>query len=309
MTKKINQIFSLLLIFSLIILIFPMTTINVAAKKSTDDKKIIELGFSSEEINDFTVYEIEYFSTNDLKLVSSYEKYFNVITDEKGNVKYVEVDKETAIRESEKANKKEKELRDSKMILNEGTVTTKSIGDTWYNITNNSWMHLYGSVYQSTSTKYLFRMSWDWLTMPNMKLVDVAAITHSDSWSINPGTFYANNMVDVRDVDTGYLIETDIEEYYTPSASNINGQAIRFPVTNAIIYEPNYDYLDNIRGRIQYEVTKGDSGMIYSNMYGDYSHQILPGFFSIGLNLGNLSVSPSSSYSEANTVNVQFPVQ
>ncbi|SER25131.1 hypothetical protein SAMN04487944_10272 [Gracilibacillus ureilyticus] len=335
----------ILSVISLIAMFLFVPSVAAGDKDDAIMKKFTQLGFSEEEIENMPQEAIDRLGGSEGELVSRSERYFKVTINKLTNEvqEMVEFDKETALQESAKLNAKEKELQEkiNRLEMQKQEIITKSkaINNSAHQDAEKSldeidkqliqlqyaeqeyessgWIGLTGYVSHISGDEYAFKNSYEWLNGPAVLLKDVIGISHSEDWSIIPNSLVAKAEMDIYwngykddyggcDCTSRKSIENDY--YYSTPHQGPNGMAVNFNLQPTWV-NSRYEDGRNYEGYIAYRVDKANTSVVESNIYGSYSHQIVVASPSISIYPGGIGVTPALSYSDADTVNVQFDVQ
>jgi DNA-binding transcriptional MerR regulator len=324
MKNLVLKIFVIILILSL--------PFNAVAQVSSaiDVEKFLSLGFTLEEINDFTEHDLEQYGHLDGELVQKTDIYQKMTRLESGEVIVKTADEETALKESkalekeiEKIEKRilelKKEKREKKSKREEERIDSEiSILTTeWRNQKDSGWLKLSGYVAKTDNGAYLFKVSYVWLNTPKIQLSDIIGIAHSEHWSIDQDSEYSKHQFDIywngsKDTYGGCYCtsykRTSTKYVGSATKPGVNGMAIEFELTNGDWVNSRYETTKNYRGFITYTVTKAQDDILDSNIYGTYHHKQFTATSSIDIKSGGISVSPSWAYDAALPVNVKFTV-
>lgn len=241
---------------------------------SDEDKtKMIELGFTEEELSTITQEEYDTYINLDGELTSVDNNYFKIITDSDGEIlSTTEVSEETALIQS-----------------NESLITPYAS-----NTTKTSWMSMTTTSSKLSNGNTLLKNSFKWLSSPQIALTDVIGISHSAS------------AVKVPNTETFSYKYTDGKGTHslgaTSTVRNDKGIAKKFNLkAMGVNQSPK-----NHNGYISIQVKKGNKSDIRANAYGHYTHVTLGITGSIDIKTGSVSVGGNLSKSNMPSTMILF---
>lgn len=247
-------------------------TDSVTAVTLNEEQKdrLINLGFSHEEIR--TMSETEYKKFADLNgvLTSKETKYFEVIEEQNGDSEFIEVSKEQAMKGMLKSE-----------IQSYATATQ-----------TNSWMRLTLTSSKLSNGNTLLKNNFSWQRQPNIGLKDVVGITHSANAVKVPNTqsfMYSY-------IDKGKLHSKGPDSYQHSAV----GTSAKYDLK--VVGSPP----TNHHGYLSFQVKKGNKNDVSANAYGHYAHTTFGITGTIDLKTGSLSVGGASKVSYAKVPYILF---
>lgn len=296
------------LIIMALILAMLASNFNLVLAKSgrneeTDTRdNLIELGFTEEEINNFSDDEFDKFSKLKGIIVSKKTTYTRISPDGTST----ELNKKEALKEAAEINKKNKETIEDNQVTTNETSTKRA---------TNLLLEQTVTVSSLNNGQYFIKNSFKWLTNSLSRYTDVLAISHSTSLSNNSSNTGAVYLYDWK-VSNGYPnagttgTKTNVISSIKKSSSTGFAWAIDLKLNNPDIKGTT---ATNHRGYAYMIVNKTPSNFTgYANAYGHYFHQKLKlsGTMSISINGASVNVTPTLYFTEANNnPNVQFYIR
>lgn len=237
--KKIKKTF--ILIFGLFALLLGLKTNEVRAYQftnyygiqMTNDEyfTLLNLGFTDDEI--YYMDEDTFNENKDLdaQLIAQSNKYYKIITPMYGQSYVVEVSQSEALNQSQN------------QIL--GQVTTQFINEV--------------STISANGSKYRYKNSVSWLSIPVIKSYDVIAIGFINSVYINSNVYFKHSYAD----SSGTWHNSTL--YYDKKSTSLGGSATyKIPTT-----------LYGLSAMIYFDVSKNTTDTLYELEFcGDYSHSL-----------------------------------
>lgn len=263
---------------------------NITDKKEI--KRLMNLGFTEEEIKTFSASEYERYKDVNGKIVSNENKYYKV-TKGKG---IEEITAEQATKDVLRFNT-EKLTKNGISVMSDGSDTEQT----------SSWLTMTTTVSDQGNKQFLFKNSFKWLTAPFCTFEDVVGLTHSSSISNNQNSEYLKYTYDkYSKTIPSEFIGTDNVFYWTADKKNDSGYAFKYDLLSETT--SGY-YVVHNSGYLVYTGTATPSNFVGSaNAFGHYAHQQVSVSFGIDLVSGNMSANPSASYDEAIDTDAQFYV-
>ena len=268
-----------------------------SVKSNKDIKKAIELGFTAQEITDFTDTTWNYIADIEDKtdLVSVEEKYIEITADGQA--------RETS---------KEDALKDVKLFVDESEVGQDTEETSWMRVLTTVSRRV--NPFSPYGPIYYIKHSFEWLTEPFWNLEDAIAISHPEYMTPFQSSelFIYNYDIHTNDILQRYV---GTEEEYKVTADNktANGMAFKFDLKNR--------YYNKDTG-IDYVVKKNRGYMIYGTIrasdqyktgaaYGHYAHTeiAITGSIGVKVSLNNLSVSGAAKVTNMTDTGVTFTYQ
>lgn len=292
------------LILALLTSNFTLVSAASSSKKGDTENRdnLIELGFTDDEINNFTDKEIDEFSKLEGTIVSKKTTYTRISPDGIST----EISKKEAVKEAEEINKKNQEIVSDDLVTTNETSTGSA---------TNLLLEQTVTVSSLNNGQYFIKNSFKWLTNSLSRFTDVLAISHSTSLSNNSSNAGAVYLYDWK-VSNGYPnsgstgTKTNQITSIKKSSSTGFAWAIDLRLNNPNIAGTT---ATNHRGYAFMIVNKTPSNFTgYANAYGHYFHQKikLSGTMSISINGASVDVTPTLYFTEANNnPNVQFYVR
>lgn len=283
-----KKLFSIMAILACAILL--MVNPAFAKEKKVDFKHFEQLGFSEQEVKDFTPEEYSEYSKMNGKLVSKVEKYFRISKDAA-----VEISEQQALKEVAEFEKKKQQKNGEVGILGNGSDEE----------TTASWIKLTTTASDQGNKRFFFKNSFTWLSTPVVVLTDVIGMTKSASISIDQNTEYFKYTYD-RWSALGNYVDTKNVISYTATKKDIPGYAFTYDLlgTDGIYI------VGGNRGYMSYWGTATPTNYVGpANVYGHYSHQQVTSTVSVGLSIGGMTVTPALCFDDAIDTDAQFSIQ
>ncbi|MBP3953115.1 hypothetical protein [Bacillus suaedae] len=256
--------------------------------KNKDFLRYAELGFSKEEVLDFTEADIAKLQDKHGSLVSVEDTYYKV-TKEGSEV----VPEDEALIEIEKAK--------NQTVNNHGEVSTqafKAVPDT----EDLSWMKMTTTVSSLGNNKYAIKNSYTWKTEPVFVLQDAVGISYSSHLTYLANSEYLKYTYDrYQNVFGGNYYDT--KSGYVWSAQDKDpGVAFRYDLKGR-----DGDYVCvNHRGFAYVEIERSNKNYTSANAYGHYSHTevAIAGSIGVKISTNNLSVTGATKVTKMDSTGV-----
>ncbi|EPR08074.1 hypothetical protein [Ruminiclostridium papyrosolvens] len=276
---------------------------NVVSDKEKIISKLLNAGFTSEQINDLP--ESELFTYKDGEIVSTDTRYYRIsrqqdekgathskskekkVTDE-GTSKVTELTKEQCFYEVQEYNKKHNQPQSvTNASTTGGTFTTTSIYDSGaaYETDTDGWITMNLLVSHVSGTLYKLSAQWTWLTVPKYTQIDVIGLGHDEALTQTNDPIYSYFKDDWT--NSWHNPSSGTETFTTPekSVADSGGSVVSYALWSHDA-DTNGGYLrSNYRGYMSYYANVNDSSKHWISAYAKYAHQQT-----------SLSISPSISW-------------
>ena len=268
--------------------------IGINNLKKGDIFRYINLGYTKDEISNFTQANIDYLKGKEGKLISIDEKYIRLSKDGA-----VEVSKKQALQEAQEYNNRMK-LKQSGIL--------QGCSQPCRDDEELSWMHMTLYVTQY-GNQYELKNSFQWLTSPVWVLEDGIAISHPEFMTQVQNSEFFQYTYDRFTNDTNHsYINTNSVNKYTADYKGPNGMAFKYDILGTEFYNGSTVLVGNHRGYMTFSVTNSNPNFTTGTAYGHYSHTELGILGSIGVSvaLKKLSISGALSVSPMTDTGVTF---
>ncbi|WP_155991611.1 hypothetical protein [Paenibacillus sp. FSL R7-277] len=238
-----------------------------------DQTRLINFGFTKEEIDSFTLEQYTTFNEKVGKdttgeVIDTDTTYYKIT-----NHQVTEVT-EQELNEGVAATNALNKLKDSLFL----TAASDNTAET-------NWMVMTLSTTKLSTGTYNLKNSFRWKTFPTYKLTDVVGIT------INPNLTYVNNSeygsYQTTSADFSHVIDT-----YALHATKKDVPGLGFPV-DLRAYSSNGAGTGEHSGYVAFQVQRNNSSALSTNAYGHYAH--LYNTINYSINLTNQAMSISGS--------------
>lgn len=276
--------------------------------KNEDIIRFIELGFSREEINDFTEEDIK--SVEDLygELLEVDEQYY-LVSEEGSQL----VDEEQALEDIEKY--KENKAKNEKANMSDSNlITISSTTQIGSDVEQLSWMKMTTTVSKvydpkTQRTEYLLKNSFQWLTTPAFTLTDAIAISHPESMIQVQGSEHFTYRYDrYQNMFGGKFVSTGSRTKSSADTKNSNGMGFKYDIIGSETVNGTKYLVINNRGWMHFRVTQSNKNITHGNAYGHYTHTrgTLTGSIGVKVSLSGLSLSGATLTTKMRDTGVTF---
>ncbi|MCE5171530.1 hypothetical protein LQV63_19700 [Paenibacillus profundus] len=264
--------------------------------------RFAQLGFSKEEVKDFTQYDLEYLNELEGQLLALDRKYLK--KDENG---FIEVNKESY----EQA--KEEQFRLQSIC----DTSSQNCSDTE---PTSNWMRLTTTVSRISGTnpqEYLIKHDFAWAKKPFYKYKDAVGVAHhvsmtpvqnSEYLKYSRDDYYSRNPI----IGLGPWTYDGVSDQYKWSAEDkTGGIGFEFQLASdsaQLINGKQHKY-ENHRGTVAYRAIRNNSSYTYADLSGHYIHTESSISGALGVDArgtGSFTISANVSKDEAIQTGVSF---
>ncbi|EGD45759.1 hypothetical protein Cpap_0126 [Ruminiclostridium papyrosolvens DSM 2782] len=273
-------------------------TVAVASDKEKIISKLLNAGFTSQQINDLP--ESELLTYKDGEIVSADTRYYRIsrqreekstfhsknvenndsveetskVIDE-GTSKVTELTKEQCLYEVQEYNKKNSQ---SQYVTNSptgGTFTTMGIYDSGldYETDTDGWITMNLLVTHVSGTKYKLSAQWTWLTVPDYTQTDVIGLGHDDGLTKTNDPIYSYFKDDWKNGWQSVSSGTDTNTTPEKSLNDSGGAVVSYKLYSHDSTVNGGYWRENYRGYMSYYVNVNDTSRRYVSVYAKYAHQ------------------------------------
>lgn len=286
-----------------------VTGVTNSNLKRNDIERLLNFGFSEEEVEKFTPTELQMFNEKYGKdsigqLVSKETKYYRINSGNVVEITKSDADKEVKAYEAKKQQKSKKNKEGkSVQVLASDTETTS-----WLSMTTTSSAYLIpqynhlGQIIGYIQDGWQLKNSFTWLVNPLYKLTDVLGL------SMNPNlTYVQNTEFAVYNRTCGYLNPyTQSDFYFTANTKSTTGLA--FNIDLKAYSDDNSVSAYDHRGYMIFNVRKNNSTATSTNAFGHYSHLYNTINFSVSISTGAMSVSGTTQKDTMTDTGISFSI-
>jgi hypothetical protein len=279
---------------------------SLKSYKNEDILNLIELGYTKQEIKDFTTDDIKELEGQKGELLTADEKYYRVTKEGTKEIK-----KEIALDEVKKF-KEEKANKSKRTSTKTNTIRIASqIGS---DTETKSWMKMITtvSVYTTStgSKEYTLKNSFEWLTEPVYTLEDGIGLSHPEFMTQvqNSEKFRYSYDRHTNDASIKY-VNTAYKDKGTADDKNSNGMAYKYDLLATDYYNGKKYICVNHRGYMLFKVTRSNLNYKQGAAYGHYTHSQVSltwPTISVKIALSSLSVSGAMSKDKMTDTGVTF---
>jgi hypothetical protein len=266
--------------------------------KKKDILKLANLGFTKEQIQNFTLTEYNHF-----------KDYNNQLLDV--NTSYIELKKG----EKTFSTTSESEYLERKQLDDSSNTMSAMLCDPYYGCSNSipySWIKVTEAVSKATSssTRYGVTTSFKWLTKPNYRYTDLFGTQVKDNLTIDYNSIFGSYEADLYNDNTNTFVTSKTQYLGEPGIEKTNWYAHRINL---------YDAFYQVNG--QWLATRNDNGYTYADCYlnntsatssttaGSYTHIYTEYNYSWSIGYpwsGSITVDGTSSKSYGPSVAISF---
>lgn len=263
-----------------------MNSLSKTGRSNKEIKNAIEMGFTAQEIADFTDVQWDYLKDKSGSLISVEETYYAVTEDGQA--------RETS---------KEEALRASALAAAPGEGSDEEETAWMKSILTVSWDPWFGK-------KYYLKYSFEWLTEPFWNLEDAVAITHPEYMTqVQDSEIFVYNWDRHTNDFLQKYVSTQVDVKMSADTKNANGMAFKYDIKSRDGNDVGITYiLKKYRGYMVFGVKRASDQYTQGTAYGHYAHSeiAITGSIGVKVSLNSLSVSGAAKVTNMTDTGVTF---